>query len=297
MTWFIDDLDEYQIYISNGVQEYTVPKFRIFMEVEEPLLYLYYSDSERGDNGERHLLTINYLDVADGYSGYVDNPGSAQDLADDIQAMITSGFSGSTPGGDLLTAKAQLLGHDGISDVIITGGPNEYLLVRDNAAASGYNFIPKTDIYTSTMAVTAIAASTYGKKVFTIGTVAHNPADATTYYWGGPAWNPVTGAIQDRRKTYLYEAATITHCYIEMLGTTSGATAENISIYIQVNGTTDYLVQTTAFGVGAWVCSFANTGLNIALGATDWFVFKIVCPTWVVNPTQVYYSGKILYSV
>jgi hypothetical protein len=311
MNWFVDDYSRTQILITDGVREFYVPKFRIAMDIDGDYVYLYWNDRERGTGGDERLLQLNYLDVVDGYSGYIDNPTSATNLAAQIDAMIESAWTDIGAGGDLLTAKADLLSHDGVSDTILPGGTNEYILSRNNTEQTGLEWISPATVVTNGGGLTSVSVDgvtiqgngsvgspvKQKQKVFTIGTIAHNPADATTYYWGGPAWNPVTGAIQDRRKTYLYEAATITHCYIEMLGTTSGATAENISIYIQVNGTTDYLVQTTAFGVGQFVCPFANTAMNISLGATDWFVFKIVCPTWVVNPTQVYYSGKLLYNV
>ena len=147
MIWFIDDKNEYTIEITDTINTYLIPKFRIEMEVEEPYLYLYWNDREKGDGGSQRLLTINYLDVVDGYAGYVDNPSSAQDLMDTIEGYIVSGFGGS--GGDILTAKADLLSHDGISDTILPGGTNEYILSRDNSTSTGLSWISAGDVVTS----------------------------------------------------------------------------------------------------------------------------------------------------
>ena len=147
MIWFIDDKNEYQIEITDTIRTWIIPKFRINMIVNEPELDLYWNTREEGEGLERNLLTINYLDVVDGYAGYVDNPSSAQDLMDTIEGYIVSGFGGS--GGDILTAKADLLSHDGISDTILPGGTNEYILSRDNSTSTGLSWISAGDVVTN----------------------------------------------------------------------------------------------------------------------------------------------------
>jgi hypothetical protein len=97
------------------------------------------------------MLAINYLDVADGYSGYADNPSSAYDLMLMIQAMQVSGFAG---GGDLLTAKADLLSHNGTTDEILPGGANEYILSRDNTESTGLKWIAKSAVVSGTLTST-----------------------------------------------------------------------------------------------------------------------------------------------
>ena len=147
MIWFIDDKNEYQIEITDTIRTWLIPKFRINMIVNEPELDLYWNTREEGEGLERNLLTINYLDVVDGYAGYVDNPSSAQSLMETIEGYIVSGFGGS--GGDILTAKADLLSHDGISDTILPGGTNEYILSRDNSTSTGLSWISAGDVVTS----------------------------------------------------------------------------------------------------------------------------------------------------
>jgi len=141
MTYFIDDTNQHQITITDLWREWVIPKFRINMVVSEPYLSIYWNDRESGTGGDERVLKINYLDVADGYSGYADNPASATALMAMIDAMIVSGF-GST--GDLLTAKADLLSHDGVSDTILPGGTNEYVLSRDNSTQTGLKWIAQS---------------------------------------------------------------------------------------------------------------------------------------------------------
>lgn len=91
-SWFIDDYNQHVIRITGDLAVYDVPKFRIFMSVEEPYLYLYFNDRERGDGGDERLLVINYADVDELYGASTSVPTSAQDLKDIIDEMIISGF-------------------------------------------------------------------------------------------------------------------------------------------------------------------------------------------------------------
>lgn len=163
MAWFIDDLDQTTIFITNTVQEYYIPKFTITMRVAEPILYLTWSDRQTGTGGDERVLPLNYLDVVDSYSGYIDNPTSATDLMAQIEAMIISGWTSiSTGGGDILNAKSQLLGHDGVSDVIIVGGANESIVYRNDATQSGYDFITKEDVVVGGLSVDGVTITGTG---------------------------------------------------------------------------------------------------------------------------------------
>lgn len=157
MIWYIDDFNQHQITITDTIREWTIPKFRIYMEVEEPILYLYWNDREQGDGGDERLLEIDYRDVVDGYGGYVDNPASATALMATIETMIVSGFGSGTT--NLLTNKADLLSHDGVSDTILPGGPNEYIPVRDNATQTGFNYISQSQIVQNGGGLTAVAVA------------------------------------------------------------------------------------------------------------------------------------------
>ena len=72
-------------------------------------------------------------------------------------------------------------------------------------------------------------------------------------------------------------------------GTTG--TNENIEMYIRVNNTTDYLIET--IGVATPKRRFNNNSMNIVLNAGDFYTVKFVCPTWATNPTSILGSGTI----
>lgn len=134
--WFIDDFDEYRIYITDGWVEYYWPKFRIDMTVSEPYLTLRWNDREKGAGGAQREIIIDFRDVVDGYAGYISNPSSAADLMASIEAMIVSAWTSAVPGDSLLN-KGDLLTHDGVSDVIHPAGPDRSLVGYDSANPDG----------------------------------------------------------------------------------------------------------------------------------------------------------------
>lgn len=140
MSYQIDDYSKTKIFITDGWREWYLPKFRINMEVAEPLLTINWDDAELGSPARRQLV-LDYTDVS-GY-GYA-NPTSAADLKSIIEAYEVSAWTDIGPGGNLLINKADLLSHDGIGDAILPGGTNEYLLSRDDSTATGLAWISKT---------------------------------------------------------------------------------------------------------------------------------------------------------
>lgn len=138
----IDDYDRIYIYITDLWREWYVPKFRLYMVVEEPYLNIYWTDGELG-NSDPRKLKIDYNDVS-GY-GYA-NPTSATDLESIITSYINSAWTDIGPGGNILNAKADLLSNDGVTDTILPGGANEYILSRDNAEVTGLKWISKNAV-------------------------------------------------------------------------------------------------------------------------------------------------------
>jgi hypothetical protein len=128
--WFIEDYDEIFIRVNDF---HLVPKFRSELVVEEPYLWWYWNDRERGDGGDRRFFKINYLDVADNYSGYVSDPASAQALSDAINVMIRSAFDG---GGEILSEKGDLLTNNGATDVVLPVGANRKVLTVDTGQST-----------------------------------------------------------------------------------------------------------------------------------------------------------------
>jgi hypothetical protein len=118
--------------------------------------------------------------------------------------------------------------------------------------------------------------------------VSLSPADGITYYIGGDFG------------TSLADATFYTNAYvlIPVAGTISRvvyksrnviASTEAVEHYIRVNDTTD---------VGQWTATYGQTvtnslvtGISQAVAAGDRIAMKIVCPTWVTNPTgQKWYA-------
>jgi hypothetical protein len=88
MSYQISDLDELTIYITYDDGEWYVPKFRIYMVVEEPICYLYWTDSEQGTGGFTRMLPLNYNDVQFGML----TPTSASEVKLTIEGYMISAF-------------------------------------------------------------------------------------------------------------------------------------------------------------------------------------------------------------
>jgi hypothetical protein len=117
----------------------------------------------------------------------------------------------------------------------------------------------------------------------------YNPTDAQTVFIGNTAAAPTTTAAI--RRMYANRNMTIAMASVRWYAATVAGSAENISVYIRVNNTTDTLIAT--IGTTAAEKHFNNTGLSISLTAGDYFEIKIVQPTWVTNPTGVLLSGYV----
>jgi len=112
--------------------------------------------------------------------------------------------------------------------------------------------------------------------------------DAQTVYWGGK--NLAHQTTADIHRIYIPKAGTIKVCYAHFHAATAG-TAENWSLYIRKNNTTDTLVQTVGLSNAHRV--FSNTGLSIAVVAGDYLEMKEIMPTWATNPANVRRSAVI----
>lgn len=73
---------------------------------------------------------------------------------------------------------------------------------------------------------------------------------------------------------------------------TDMGTAENISVYLRLNDTTDYLIEQV--GIAAAVRKFVNYNLNIPVKRGDTFEGKVTTPAWVTNPTATRGIGIVV---
>lgn len=132
------------------------------------------------------------------------------------------------------------------------------------------------------------AATGTGYAINIIGNVLV-PVDGATYYFGNTMKSPTT--VSAINKMYIRKAGTIKIAEIYSVAVTTGGSAEAISMYVRVNNTTDTLIATVTVGAGARV--FSNAALNIAVNAGDYIELKMVCPTWVTNPVDIYTGGYV----
>lgn len=115
-----------------------------------------------------------------------------------------------------------------------------------------------------------------------------SPTDGQTVYFGTLPKAPVTAA--GTSKIMIRKAGTLKIAEIYCFSGTAG-TAENWSLYIRKNNTTDYLIAT--LGVSASERIFSNAGLNIPLAIGDYIEIKSVQPTWATNPLTCIYGGYV----
>jgi hypothetical protein len=123
-----------------------------------------------------------------------------------------------------------------------------------------------------------------------------NPADATTYFMvystssGFTSSTASGGALQ---QLFVTRTGTVTACAGNFGIRGTLGSAENTSVIIRKNNTTDATVKSTVQLTAAAV-NFSNTAMSLAVTAGDYLEIKVVCPTWVTNPTAVSFEATIL---
>ncbi len=110
-----------------------------------------------------------------------------------------------------------------------------------------------------------------------------SPADATTYYFIPTGLSTTITAVS---KIYIPITGTITIAYgsISVRGTLGSA--QNTTIALRLNDTTNTNV-TTTLSTSSAVVAFNNTSLGMAVSAGDFVSVIMITPTWVTNPTNM----------
>lgn len=119
-----------------------------------------------------------------------------------------------------------------------------------------------------------------------------SPADATTYYLGSNySLAPSTSATT--RRIYIPKGGTLTACSLFVVSSATG-TAEQSTLSIRLNNTTDTTI-TSVLDLSAATVVVSNTDLSIVVADnyTDYIEIKWVTPTWVTNPTGVFFTGNV----
>lgn len=126
--------------------------------------------------------------------------------------------------------------------------------------------------------------------VIPVQALTSSPTDAQTVYFGSLPKAPVTAA--DTSKVYIPKSSRIKRAEIYCYSGTAG-TAENWSLYVRINNTTDHLIATV--GQAQSERKFQNASLDIPVVAGDYFEIKGVQPTWATNPLTTIYGGYVYF--
>ena len=89
MSYQIQNTDELNINITYEDGSWDIPKFRLFILVDEPFTYLYWTDTEKGSGGFTRRLVMDYTDVLFG----VYAPTSAAEVKNLIDDMIIKAWT------------------------------------------------------------------------------------------------------------------------------------------------------------------------------------------------------------
>jgi len=128
--------------------------------------------------------------------------------------------------------------------------------------------------------------------ILTIAASIAAPADATTYYIYNVAADATTA---DKGRIVIPRQGIITNIRSYWRANGVAGTNEATSLYIRLNNTTDTLIAT--LGDTNATKLFTNTALTIPVIPGDYFQLKLVCPTWVTNPTTVQIDTVVEVSV
>lgn len=118
-----------------------------------------------------------------------------------------------------------------------------------------------------------------------------NPTGNTTVYFCSTPQAPATN--QNNRAVISLSSGKIKKCNL-IMNTTAGnaGSDENISVYLRINRTTDYLVKTV--GSTDAVRIFDNYAMDIPIAQGDIIEAKVVYPTWGTPPAAVHWSGNFM---
>lgn len=117
------------------------------------------------------------------------------------------------------------------------------------------------------------------------------PADASTYFFGAFYAAPANSAGTWRIYVPIAGFVRVARYDFASLGVVG--TNESFNVSLRKNDTTDYLIASVA--TTDVHRNFANAALAIPVAAGDFLEFKIVTPTWVTNPTDVYGQWEIVF--
>lgn len=118
-----------------------------------------------------------------------------------------------------------------------------------------------------------------------LGHQSFDPADSTTYYYGGMMGSSAV-PFAARRRIYIPKSGTIKSAYVFAEVGSTLASTETATMYLRLNNTTDTLVS-SAIQFNTTSQSYSATNLSIAVTAGDYLEVKLVTPAWATNPLAI----------
>lgn len=118
-----------------------------------------------------------------------------------------------------------------------------------------------------------------------------SPADATTYYYGSLYALAIT-ATAGACRVYIPRAGTITSIAQFIRCTGVSGTSETSTIALLLNGSSATTISSAVtVATGAQFTATATVSITVAAG--DYFEIRWVTPTWVTNPTALYFQTNV----
>ena len=118
-----------------------------------------------------------------------------------------------------------------------------------------------------------------------------NPIASTTYYIRQGSWAN-TNASSATNRLYFPSAGTITKIYGAFTVNTTLASAQNCTLSLTLNNSSDTTISST-LQFNAIEVPF-NATVSIAISAGDYVTFKLATGAWTTAPTNVFFSGSVL---
>lgn len=125
------------------------------------------------------------------------------------------------------------------------------------------------------------------------GAGSFNPLDSSNYYFGNTVGTANTNSAL--KGIVVPKMGIVRAANMRLYASTATGTNENVSMYLRLNDTTDYLIATV--GAATDVRDFNNYVMNIPVVAGDVLEFKMVTPNWATNPTAIFAGGHIVIEI
>lgn len=124
-----------------------------------------------------------------------------------------------------------------------------------------------------------------------MGAANFDPGDSKSYYFGNFGGRAPRVDAGGYSTIYFPSNMLITRVDLNWWASGIAGSNEDVSLYLVINGTDEYLVATV--GNTDEHKLFSNTDLEIPVLAGDYVEMKLVTPAWETNPASVSMGGNI----